>query len=158
MIVLYNDTQIRIWSGQCPATEPIDLLFRRHRHSKSEPSTPMPFAYGYGGRDNTDDPNPNTVTSEEPEDYLESDSADGSNSGQPEYTATAAKRGAPQEPQTPGMLRTYGTGHTSRTAQASTRALQRLRDSLPESSATAAKRGAPRVPRTPCTLRTYGTA
>ena len=118
----------------------------------------MPFAYGYGGQDNTDDPNPNTVTSEEPEDYLESDSADGNNSGQPEYTATAAKRGAPQEPQTPGMLRTYSTGHTSRTAQASTRALQRLRDSLPESSAMAAMRGASRVPQTPSTLRTYGTA
>ena len=158
MIVLYEDTQIRIWWEQGLPTEPMDLLFLRHRHSESEPGTPAPFAYGYGGRDNRDDPNPNTVASEEPEDHLESDSADGSNGGQPESSATAAKRGAPQEPQTPRTLRTYGTAHTSRTAKASTRAPQRPRDSQPESSATAAKRGAPRVPQTPRTLRTYGTA
>ena len=154
MIVLYDDTQIRIWSRQCPPTEPMDLLFRRHRHSESEPGTPAPFAYAYGGRDNRDEPNPNTVTSEELEDQLESNSADDSNGGQAEFPARAAKRGAPQEPQTPRTLRTYGTPHTSRIAKASTRVPQQPRDSLPESSATAAKRGAPRVPQTPRTVRT----
>ena len=104
MIVLYDDTQIHIWWRQCPPTELMDLLFRRHRHSESEPGTPAPFAYDYGGRDNRDDPNPNTVASDELEDHLESDSADGSNGGQPESSAIAAKRGAPQEPQTPHTL------------------------------------------------------
>ena len=158
MIVLYDNMQIRIWSGQCPLTEPMDLLFRRHRHSEPEPGTPATFAYGYGARDNRYDPNPNTVASEEPEDHLESDSPHGSNGGQPESSATAAKRGAPQEPQTTRTLRTYRIAHTSRTAKASTRAPQRPRHSQPEYSATAAKRGAPRVPQTPCTLQTYSTA
>ena len=136
----------------------MDLLSGRHRHNESEPGTPAPFAYAYGGRDNRDEPNPNFVASEEPEDQLESDSADDSNGGQPESSATAAKRGAPQEPQTPCTLRTYGTAHTSRIAKASTRAPQRPRDSQPESCATAARQGAPGVPQTPRTLRTYGTA
>ena len=149
MIFLNDDTQIRIWWGQCPPTEPMDLLFRRHRHSESELGTPASFAYGYGGRDNRDDHNPNTVTSQVPEDHLESDSADGSNRGQLESSATAAKRGAPSDPQTPRTLRTYSTAHTSRTAKASTRAPQQSRDSQPESSATAAKRGAPRLPELP---------
>ena len=158
MIVLYDNAQIRIWWGQCPPTELMDLLFRRHRHCESEPGTPAPFAYGYRGRDNREDSNPNTVASEEPEDHLESDSANGSNSSQPESSATAANRRAPQEPQTPRKLRNYGTAHTSRTAKASTRGPQRPQDSQPESSATAAKQGAPRVPRTPRTLRTHCTA
>ena len=72
----------------------MELLFRRHRRRESEPATPAPFAYAYTGRDNRDDPNPNTVAREEPEDQLESDSADGSNDGQPESLATAAKWGA----------------------------------------------------------------
>ena len=101
MIVLYDDTQIRIWWRQCPPTEPMDLLFRRHRHSESEPGTPAPFAYAYGERDNRDEPNPNTVASEEPEDQLESDSADDSNGGQPESSATAAKQGRPRSPKLP---------------------------------------------------------
>ena len=146
MIVLYDDTQIRIWWRECPPTEPMDLPFQKHRQSESEPGRPAPFAYGYWGRDNRDDPNPNTVASEEPEDHLESDSADGSNGSQPESSATAAKQGVPQEPQTPRTLQTYGTAHASRTAKASMRAPQRPRDSQPESSATAAKRGAPGVP------------
>ena len=158
MIVLYDDTQNRIWCRQCPPTEPMDLLFQWHRHSESEPGPPAPLAYTYGWRDNSDEPNPNTVASEEPEDQLESDSADDSNGGQPESFATGAKRGAPQEAQTPRTLRTYGTAHTSRIAKASTRAPQRPRDSQPESSATASKWGALRVPQTPHTLRTYGTA
>ena len=144
MVVLYNDTQVRIWWGQCPATEPMDLLFRRHRTSESEPGTPAPLIYAYAGRDNRDDPNP--VAREEPEDQLETDSGDGSNGGQPESSPTTRKRGAPQGSQ------------TSRTAKASTRAPQRPRDGQPESSATAAKRGAPQEPQTPRTLRTYGTA
>ena len=119
---------------------------------ESEPCTQAPFAYGYGGQDNRDAPNPNTVASEEPEDHLESESADGNNGGQPESSATVAKRGAPPQPLTPRTLRTYGTAHTSRTVKASTRAPQRPRDSQTESSATAAKRGAPRVPQTPRTL------
>ena len=98
----------------------MELLFRRHRRRESELATPATFAYAYAGRDNRDDPNPNTVAREEPEDQLESDSADGSNDGQPESSATAAKWGAPQEPQTPRTLRTHGTAHTSRTAKAST--------------------------------------
>ena len=57
-----------------------------------------PFAYAYGRRDNRDEPNTNTVTSEKPEDELESHSADDSNGGQPESSATAAKRRAPQKP------------------------------------------------------------
>ena len=144
MVVLYNDTQVRIWWGQCPATEPMDLLFRRHRTSESEPGTPAPLIYAYAGRDNRDDPNP--VAREEPEDQLETDSGDGSNGGQPESSPTTRKRGAPQGSQ------------TSRTAKASTRAPQRPRDGQPESSATAAKRGAPQEPQTPRRLRTYGTA
>ena len=135
MIVLYDDTQIPIWWGQCPLTEPRDLLFRRHRQGESEPRKPAPFAYGYGGRDNRDDPNPNTVASKEPEDHLESDHADGSNVGQPESSATVAKLGAPQEPETSCTLRTYGTAHTSRTTKARTRDPQRLRDSQPKSCA-----------------------
>ena len=146
MIVLYDDTQIRIWWGQCLQTEPIDLLFRKHGHSESEPGTPAPFAYGCGGRDNRGDPNPKTVASEEPEDHLESDSADGSNGGQPESSAIAAKRGAPQEPQTPRTLRTYSTAHTSPTVKARARAPQQPCDSQPESSATAASRGCPGCP------------
>ena len=125
MIVLCDDTQIRIWWGQCRPTEPMDLLFGRHRQSYSEPGTPAPFAYDYERRDNWDDPNPNTVASEEPEDHLESDSADGSNGGQPDSSATAAKWVAPQEPQTPCTLGTSGTPHTPHTAKDSTRALQR---------------------------------
>ena len=156
MIVLYDDTMIRIWWGQCPLTEPMDLLFRRHHQSKSEPGTPAPFAHGYGGRDNRDNPSRNTVASEEPEDHLESDRANGSNGGRPESSATAAKRGAPQKPETPHTLRTHGRAHTSRTAKSSSRALQGPRDSQPESSATAARRAAPRVPRTPRTRRSYG--
>ena len=158
MIVLYDDTQIRIWWGQCPPTKPMDLLFQRHRHSESEWGMPPLFAHPYGGQDHRDEPNPNTVASEEPEDQLESDSADDSNGGQPESSARAAKRGAPQEPLTPCTLQTYGMAHTSNTAMASTRAPQRPRDCQPESSATAGKRGAPQVPQTPRTLRTYGTA
>ena len=149
MIVLYDDRQICIRWRQCPPTKAMDLLFRKHRHSESEPGTPAPLAYAYGERDNSDEPNPNTVASEEPEDQLESDSADDSNGGQTESSATAAKRGAPQEPQTHHTLRTYSMAHTSHTAKASTRAPQRPQDSQPESSATAAKRGAPQVPQTP---------
>ena len=149
MIVLYDDTQISIWWGQCPLTELMDLLFRRYRHGESGPGKPAPFAYGSGGRDDRDDPNPNTVGSEEPEDYLESDTPDGSNGGQPEFSATAAKRRALQEPQSANTLRTFRIAHTSRTAKASTRAPQWRRDTQPESSATAAKPGAPRVPQTP---------
>jgi hypothetical protein len=134
MMVLYDDTQIRMWWGQCPPTEPMDLLFRRHRTSDSEPGTPAPFAYDYARRDNRDDPNPDEGAGGEPEDQLESDSADGGNDGQPESSATAAKRGAPQ------------VSRTSGTAKASTRA---PRDGQPESSATAAKRGVPQVSRTP---------
>ena len=117
--------------------------FPRHRHSESEPGTPASFAYVYGGRDNRDEPNPNTVASEEPEYQLESDSTYDSNGGQPESSATAAKQGAPQEPQTPLTLRIYRTAHTSSTAKASTRAPQRPRASEPESSAPVpvAKRG-----------------
>ena len=48
--VLYDDTQICIWWRQCPPTELMDLLFRRHRHSESEPGMPAPFAYAYRGR------------------------------------------------------------------------------------------------------------
>ena len=155
MIVLYDDTQICIWWRQCPLTEPMDLLFRRHRHSESELGTPAPLAYAYRERDNRNKSNPNTVASEEPEDQRESDSADDSNGGQPESSAAAAKRGAPQEPQTPRTLRTHCTAHASRTAKASTRAPQWPRDSQPEYSASAAKGGAPRVPQTPRTLRTY---
>ena len=125
MIVLYDDTQIRIWWRQCPPTEPMDLLFGRHSHIESEPGTPAPFAYAYGGRDNGDEPNPNTIASEKPEDQLESDCADDSNGGQPQWSATAANRWAPQEPQTPRTLPTYGTAHTSCTTKASTRAPQR---------------------------------
>ena len=95
MIVLYDDTQICIWGGECPPTEPMELLVQRHRHSESEPGTLAPFAYGYGGRDNRDDSNPNNVTSEETEAHLESHSAADSNGGQPESSATTAKRGAP---------------------------------------------------------------
>ena len=155
MIVLYDDTEIRIWWRECPPTEPMDLLFRRHRHSESEPGTPAPFAYPYGGLDTRDEPNPNTVASKEPEDQLESDSGDDSNGGQPESFATATKRGPPQEPQISRTLHTYGMAHTSHRAKGSTRAPQRPRDSQPESSATAAKRGASWVPQTPRTLRTY---
>ena len=104
----------------------MDLLYRRHRQSESEPGTPGPFAYAYGGRDNRDVPDHNTVASEEPEDQLESDSADDSNGGQPESSATAAKLGAPQEPQPPRKLQTYGMAHTSRIAKASPRAPQQL--------------------------------
>ena len=93
IIVLYDDTQIGIWWGQCPPTEPMNLLFRTHHHRESEPGTPAPFAYAYAGWDNRDDSNPNTVASAEPGDQLESDSADGSYDGQPESSATAAKRG-----------------------------------------------------------------
>ena len=50
MIVLYDNTQIRIWCRQCPPSEPMEVLFRRHHHSESEPGTPAPFAYAYGGR------------------------------------------------------------------------------------------------------------
>ena len=95
MIVLYDNTQIRIWCEQCPPTEPMDLLFRRNCHSESQAGTPAPFAYGYWGRDNRDNSNPHNVASQEPEDLLESDSADGSNGGQPESAVTAVKRGAP---------------------------------------------------------------
>ena len=144
MGVLYNDMQVRIWWRQCPATEPMDLLFRSHRTSESEPGTPGPLIYAYAGRDNRDDPNP--VVSQESEDQLETDSGDSSNGGQPESSPTMRKRGAPQGSQ------------TSRTAKACTRAPQRPRDGQPESSATAAKLGAPHEPQTPRTLRTYGTA
>ena len=128
MIVLCDDTQIRIWWGQCPPTKLMDLLFQRQRYCESDPGTPAPFAYGYRGRDNRDDPNPNTVASQEPEYYLESDSADGSNGGEPESSATAAKRGAPQEPQTRRTLRTYSTALTSHTAKASTGTPRRTRN------------------------------
>ena len=110
------------------STKPTDLLFRRHRHSESETGTQAPFAYSYGGRDHRDDPNPNTVASAEQEHYLESDSADGSNGGQPEYSATAAKRGAPRVPQTPCRLRTYSGAQTSRTANASTATTRRTQN------------------------------
>ena len=120
MIVLYYDTQIGIWCGQCPPTEPIELLFHKHRHSESELRMLAPFVYPYAGRDNRNDPNPNTVTSEESEDHLESYSGDDSNSGQPESSATAARQGAPQEPQTPHTLRIYSTAQTSHTVKAST--------------------------------------
>ena len=103
----------------------MDLSFRRHRHSESEPGTPAPFAYGYGEQKNRVDPNPNTLSSENPEDHLDYDSADGSNDGQPEFSARAAKPGAPLEYLTSCTLRTYGTAHTSRKAKASTRAPQR---------------------------------
>ena len=73
-----------------------------------------------GGRINTADPNPNTVASQEPDDHLECDRADGSNGGQPESSPTAAKLGAPRVPQTPRRLRTYCKAKTSRIAKAST--------------------------------------
>ena len=111
------------------------MLFRRYRTSESEPGTPASLIYTYAGRDNRDDSNP--VAREEPEDQLETDSADGSNGGQPESSPTTRKRGAPQGSQ------------TSRTAKASTRAPQRPRDGQPESSAPAAKRGRPRSPKLP---------
>ena len=109
MIVLYNDTQVRIWWGQCPATEPMDLLFRRHRTSESEPGTPAPLIYAYAGRDNRDDPNPGAR--EEPEDQLETDSGDGSNGGQPESSPTTRKRGAPQGSQTSPTAKEIGRAH-----------------------------------------------
>ena len=101
IMVHHDDTEIRIWWGQCTPSEPMELLCRRHRHTKSEPGTPAPFAYSCGGRDNRDDLNPNTVASEEPEVHLESDSADGSNGGQRESSATAAKPGGPRCPKLP---------------------------------------------------------
>ena len=72
----------------------MELHFRRHRHSESEPARPAPFAYAYGGRDTRDEPNPNNVASEDPDDLVESDSADDSNGGQPESSG----RGAPNSP------------------------------------------------------------
>ena len=73
----------------------MDLLCQRDRHSESEPGTPVPCALAYTGQDNRDDPNINTITSEELEDQLESYSGDDSSGGQPESSATAAKRGVP---------------------------------------------------------------
>jgi len=90
MMVLYDDTQIRMWWGQFPPSEPMDLLFRRHRR-ESEASTPAPHGFAYSSRNNRDDPKPSA--GEEPGTDLESDSA-GDNDGQPEASATAAKRGA----------------------------------------------------------------
>ena len=115
---------------QCPPTEAIELLFRRHRHSESEPGTPALLAYAHGGRDNWDEANPNTVTSEESEDQLESDSVDDSNGGQPESSATAAKWGAPQVPQTHRMLRPYGMAQTSRPAKAKTGIRRQMRNQV----------------------------
>src|ERR1700759_4121651 len=94
MIVLYNDTQVRIWWGQCPATEPMDLLFRKYRTSESEPDARAPLIHAYAGRDDRDDPNP--CAREEPEDQLETDSGDGSNGGQPDSSPTTRKWRAPQ--------------------------------------------------------------
>ena len=94
LIVLYNDTQVRIWWGQCPATKTIDLLFRRYRTSESEPGRLAPLIYAYAGRDNRDDPNPGAR--EEPEDQLETDSRDGSNGDQRDSSPTTRKQGAPQ--------------------------------------------------------------
>ena len=84
---------------------------------------PAPLIDVYAVRDNRDHPNP--VACEEPEDQLETDSAEGSNGGQPESSPTTRKRGW---------------------------ALQWPLDGQPESSATAAKRGAPQEPQTPRTL------
>ena len=139
MLGLYDNTQIRTWWRQCPPTELMDVLFRKDRHSESESGTPAPFTYAHGGRDNRDEPNTNTAASEEPEDHLESHSANDTSAGQPESSAIAAKRGAPPEAHTSRTLRTYSTAHTSHTAKASTSAPQRPRDSQPDSSATASK-------------------
>ena len=135
IIVLYNDTQIRIWWGQFPATEPMDLLFQRDRTGESEPGTLAPLIYDYAGRDNKNDPYP--VARKEPEDQLETASGDGSNGGQPESSPTTRKQGAPKG------------SKTSRTAKASTRAPQQPQDVQPEFSATAAKWGRPRSPELP---------
>ena len=63
MIVLYNDTQVRISWEQCPGTEPMDLLFRRHHTSESEPGMPAPLINAYAGRDNKETPTLPPVTS-----------------------------------------------------------------------------------------------
>ena len=93
MVVLYKDTQVHIWWGQCPPTEPMDLLFQRHRNSESEPGTPAPLIYAYAGRDNRD--YLNRVAGEEPDNQLETDSAEGSNGSQPESSRTTRKRPGP---------------------------------------------------------------
>ena len=98
MIVLHNNTLIPIWWKQCPPTRAINLLFRRHSHSESRPGTRAPFAYPSAGRRNQDNPNPHTVASKERADQLESNSAGGSNRGQPESGATVGKQGRPRCP------------------------------------------------------------
>ena len=158
MIVLSDDTQIRIWWGQCPPTKRRDLPFERHRRSESERGKQAPLAYGCRGRNIRDDLYTDLVASGEPEDYLESDGADGLNGAQPESSAIAATRETPLEPQTSRTRQTYSTAHTSRPAKASTRAQQPPRDSKQESSATAAEKGDPQEPESLHTLRTSSTA
>jgi len=96
MLVLYEDRQIRMWWGQCRPSEPMDLLFRRHRMNDKLPGTLPPLAFDYPDRSIRDNPASGAGANEpgsEPEASLESDSAD-DNDGQPESSATAAKRGA----------------------------------------------------------------
>jgi len=96
MLVLYDDTQIRMWWGQCQPSEPMDLLFQRHHTNDKEPGTPPPLAFDYADRSISDGPASGAGADEpgsEPEASLESDRAD-DNDGQPESSATAAKRGA----------------------------------------------------------------
>jgi len=103
IIVVYDDTQICRWWGQCLPNDPRDFLFRRHCSRESEPGTLAPFGYQYPGWDNRDDPN--TVASAERETGSETgletelvtDHGNG-NYGEPESSATAAKRGSTGQP------------------------------------------------------------
>ncbi|KAG0123719.1 hypothetical protein HOY82DRAFT_544085 [Tuber indicum] len=96
MLVLHDDTQIRMWWGQCPPSEPMDMLFQRHRTNDQEPGTPPPLAYSYTDRNIRDSPAIGAGADEprsEQEASLQSDSAD-DNDGQPECSATASRWGA----------------------------------------------------------------
>jgi len=86
MIRITNSRLVRIWWSLNPPSEPMDLLFCRHRRNDTEDSTPPPGEIRFAPRDNRG-PSPDASD----DGSAGSDDGQSSDGHQPESSAAAAK-------------------------------------------------------------------